>query len=85
MKKLFLVTVILLSFFTGLMAQTHTNKDGSPDKRYKENQMYKEPKAPEAPKQQQFSQPKQPKSIEQENHLKKDGTPDARYKENRPQ
>lgn len=63
-RNLLVLILLLLSNF--LFAQ-HLKKDGTPDRRYKENKTYSAPS--------NYSG----STI----HLKKDGTPDRRYKENR--
>ena len=66
----FTITLLffLLSFFSAF--SQHYKKDGTPDRRYKENKsVYSEPA---------YNAPSYSGS-----HLKKDGTPDKRYKENR--
>lgn len=67
--KSFIYVIVLLLSFLGASGQ-HYKKDGTPDRRYKENKsVYSEPS---------YSAPSYSGT-----HFKKDGTPDKRYKENR--
>jgi len=69
MKRIVLLLAIILLNLLSVNAQ-HYKKDGTPDRRYKENKaVYTAPA---------YSTPSYSGS-----HLKKDGTPDKRYKENR--
>jgi hypothetical protein len=65
----FFLTVLSIIFSTILFAQ-HLKKDGTPDRRYKENKTYSPSSTPSS-------------SSNSTTHLKKDGTPDRRYKENK--
>ncbi len=91
MKKLFLFIALLTSWI-GVNAQTHTNKDGSPDMRYKENrEIY--PTTP-SPSYEPNYTPRETyptrttpsstyPSTTDPYPTKQDGTPDMRYKSNR--
>ena len=69
LKRVTSFLFLFLMFFAGAFGQ-HYKKDGTPDRRYKENKsVYTEPA---------YTAPSYAGS-----HLKKDGTPDKRYKENR--
>jgi hypothetical protein len=71
--KLFFRTIIFLILSTGLLCAQHLKKDGSPDRRFKENRTI------------YSSHSKTTGSYPTHTniHLKKDGTPDMRYKENK--
>lgn len=80
MKKIFsLIFYLFLSI--GISFAQHYKKDGTPDRRYKENKSYS------APSRSSYSTPSYspPSYSNYGTHLKKDGTPDMRYKENKQQ
>ena len=62
-----LVLILAFVFFSNILFAQHLKKDGTPDRRYKENKIYPTPSS----------------YSSSTTHLKKDGTPDKRYKENR--
>jgi hypothetical protein len=74
-----LTLLYLLFFFSfGLVTAQHLKKDGTPDRRYKENRSsYSSSPSSSSPS---SSYTYTPAST---SHLKKDGTPDRRYKENK--
>lgn len=59
--------ILVFLFLSNILFAQHLRKDGTPDRRYKENRTYSS------------SSTYSSSTI----HLKKDGTPDKRYKENR--
>jgi hypothetical protein len=67
MKKIKFFTIAVLMFLSNTLFAQHLKKDGTPDRRYKENKSYSAPS----------------NYSSSTTHLKKDGTPDRRYKENR--
>jgi hypothetical protein len=67
MQKITFLIIAFLIFFSNALFAQHLKKDGTPDRRYKENRSYSAPS--------NYSS----STI----HIKKDGTPDRRYKENR--
>ena len=67
MKKIFYLAFLFLFGIAQLAIAQHLKKDGTPDRRYKENKTYS-------------AQSNYSSSV---THLKKDGTPDQRYKENK--
>jgi hypothetical protein len=76
MKKLStLFTFILFVLSISLSAQ-HLKKDGTPDRRYKENKTVSSTPA------YSYTPSTTTSSSSSTTHLKKDGTPDRRYKEN---
>jgi hypothetical protein len=87
MKKLMLIITLMFLFVSIGFAQ-HLKKDGTPDRRYKENKNL----PPTAPTKttvlptdtNKLDQQKSKKfNTTTTKHLKKDGTPDRRYKENK--
>lgn len=86
MKKLILTTLLATGFNLVSHAQ-HYNIDGTPDKRYKENKIYKTPNYNQNIKQKTYNVPNQnytqPKQQNYGTPLKKNGTPDMRYKQNK--
>jgi putative salt-induced outer membrane protein YdiY len=79
MKKLFSLIIYLLFCVSFLNAQ-HLKKDGTPDRRYKENKSnYSSPSSTSG-----FTSPSGNNSSSTlTSHLKKDGNPDKRYKNNK--
>src|SRR6187397_1180786 len=64
------ITFLIIAFFIvfpNILFAQHLKKDGTPDRRYKENKSYSAPS----------------NYSSSSSHLKKDGTPDRRYKENK--
>jgi hypothetical protein len=78
MKKIFSLLLSLLLSASFLFAQ-HYKKDGTPDRRYKENKTYSAPSSATP----SYSSPSYSSPSSYGTHLKRDGTPDGRYKENR--
>jgi hypothetical protein len=62
-----LLLILTFVLFSNILFAQHLKKDGTPDRRYKENKIYSTPS----------------NYNSSTTHLKKDGTPDKRYKENR--
>ena len=76
MKKFFSIIIFFLCILS-LNAQ-HVKKDGTPDRRYKENkQTYSKPATTYKSNSSSYSI-----TNNSGTHLKKDGTPDKRYREN---
>jgi hypothetical protein len=95
MKRIILAFAFILAFSGLIYAQTspakttttHVKKDGTPDKRFKENKDGGKPATTHLKKDgtpdKRFKENKdggKPATT----HLKKDGTPDKRFKENKP-
>jgi hypothetical protein len=79
MKKItILICSLFLISFNILFAQ-HLKKDGTPDRRYKENKS----NYSTSPSSYSASSSISDYNYNSTNHLKKDGTPDKRYKENK--
>ena len=67
MRKITFLVIVFFIFFSKSLFAQHLKKDGTPDRRYKENKSYSAPS----------------NYSSSTSHLKKDGTPDRRYKENK--
>jgi hypothetical protein len=67
MQKITILIISFFIFFSNALFAQHIKKDGTPDRRYKENKSYSAPS----------------NYSSSTTHLKKDGTPDRRYKENK--
>jgi hypothetical protein len=67
MQKSKLLLILIFTLLSNILFAQHLKKDGTPDRRYKENKTY-------SPSSNYSSS-----TV----HLKKDGTPDKRYKQNR--
>ncbi|MCF6133131.1 hypothetical protein [Flavobacterium wongokense] len=93
MRKLLFAVIALLGLTLSVNAQDKSKKaaakpatetkaplkkDGTPDKRYKENQAPKAPLKKDGTPDKRYKENKAPKAP-----VKKDGTPDKRYKENK--
>ncbi|MCX6251841.1 MAG: hypothetical protein NTX61_13955 [Bacteroidetes bacterium] len=79
MKKAMLICLLMLMVIFIAIAQ-HLKKDGTPDRRYKENRSL-----PPTTKTMTTTKSTDVKTVDTTTgrHLKKDGTPDRRYKENK--
>lgn len=89
MKKL-ISTIIFFLVFTGMLSAQHLKKDGTPDRRYKENKTYTPTPTPAPTVVTPTPEPTPAPTTTPTTttypagtHLKKDGTPDMRYKENK--
>lgn len=86
MKKIILLFCLVILSKMTVYAQNY-NLDGSPDKRFKENKIYKTPNYNQTLKQPTYNIPKQNyKTTKQSIYVaptKKNGTPDMRYKQNK--
>ncbi|TAH26730.1 MAG: hypothetical protein EAZ07_03495 [Cytophagales bacterium] len=82
MKKI-LVTIFVFITFGMMSLLAQTKKDGTPDKRFKENKEIKSPKLKaDGTPDMRFKENKDTKKEIPKEKLKADGTPDKRFKEN---